>query len=456
MKTLFYCTQCGNESSKWLGQCPACKSWNTYDEAPTAPVASKSKKAPASPLGAVARGERARPQAISSLSTADEIRFSTGMAEFDRVLGGGAVSGSLVLVGGEPGIGKSTLLLQVCQYLCRDKTVLYVSGEESPRQIKLRAARLGVSSDKLLVLAETCLDDVLAEAVSTDILIVDSIQTMHRRDATSTPGSVSQVKDCTLALMALAKQEGVTVFVVGHVNKDGQIAGPKVLEHMVDCVLSFEGDRHLSYRIVRATKNRFGSTNEIGVFDMGAQGLIEVPNPSEMLLAGRPLRTPGCCVACVMEGSRPLLAEIQALVTPTAYGNPRRMAAGIDYNRAVLLMAVLEKRGGLAIASADAYVNVVGGLEIDEPAADLAIVLALASSARDLPVGDSVAAVGEVGLAGELRMVSNLPARLAEVARLGFERCLVPWQGTAALKPIGNMQLTRVKTVRDAIAALGG
>ena len=439
----YFCSECGRESLKWLGQCPACKCWDTYVQAPAPVAAPKGGTAPTS-------GSKARP--VSQLSLADEVRIGTGSGEFDRVLGGGAVLGSLILVGGEPGIGKSTLLLQVCGHLSRHKTVLYVSGEESPRQIKLRASRLGVSSDRLLILAETCLDDILEAAQEADILVVDSIQTMHRRDSNSVCGSVSQVKDCTLALMALAKQRGVTVFVVGHVNKDGQIAGPKVLEHMVDCVLSFEGDRHLSYRIVRAVKNRFGSTNEIGVFDMGSGGLAEVPNPSEMLLAGRPRNAPGCCVACVMEGSRPILAEIQALVTPTAYGTPRRMAAGLDYNRAMLLLAVLEKRGGVKIGNCDAYINVVGGLEINEPAADLPAVLALASSIGDTPVGDTMAAVGEVGLAGELRMVSNLAQRLAEVARLGFEECVIPWQGTAAVKPPEGLTVRRVKSVAAAVA----
>ncbi|MCL2547474.1 MAG: DNA repair protein RadA [Oscillospiraceae bacterium] len=450
---IFFCTQCGNESSKWQGQCPACKAWNTMDEAPTAP-ANKAKKG-TSRVSSHAAGERPKPQKLNEISTADEIRFSTGMDEFDRALGGGAVAGSLVLLGGEPGIGKSTLLLQICHHLCRDKTVLYISGEESLRQLKLRAARLGIDTPNLLVMAETCLDNALEEAMQADILIVDSIQTMQRADSSSAPGSVSQVKDCTLALMAIAKQTGLTVFVVGHVNKDGQIAGPKVLEHMVDCVLSFEGDRHVSHRIVRAVKNRFGPTNEVAVFDMGQQGLVEVPNPSEMLLAGRPLRTPGCCVACVMEGSRPLMAEIQALVTPTPYGTPRRMTAGVDYNRAILLMAVLEKRAGVRIGDCDAYVNVVGGLDIDEPAADLPIVLALASSVRDTTLGDNVAAVGEVGLAGELRMVNNLSMRLNEIARLGFSQCIVPWNGTAALIPPEGLQIVRVKSVAQAVGLLG-
>jgi len=447
----FFCTECGNESSKWQGQCPACKAWNTLTEAPDKPK----KSSRASGIARSGSIKTSPPTTLGDISTADEIRFSTGMEEFDRVLGGGTVAGSLVLLSGEPGIGKSTLLLQICNYLCRDKTVLYISGEESLRQLKLRAARLGVDTPNLLVLAETNLDNVLVHAEQADMLIIDSIQTMQRADATSAPGSVSQVKDCTLELMAVAKQTGLTLFVVGHVNKDGQIAGPKVLEHMVDCVLSFEGDRHVSHRVVRAVKNRFGPTNEVAVLDMVQQGLVEVPNPSEMLLSGRPLRTPGCCVACTMEGSRPLMIEIQALVTPTPYGTPRRMAAGVDYNRAVLLMAVLEKRAGVRIGDCDAYVNVVGGFDIDEPATDLPIVLALASSAKDVPLGDNTAAIGEVGLAGELRMVSNLSARLNEIARLGFTQCIVPWQGTAPLIPPNDLQITRVKSVRQAIELLG-
>jgi len=450
MKTAFFCTECGNEVSKWHGQCPACKTWDSLAESLDAPKTTKSGKKAATPRF----GNRQAPKKLSEISTADEIRFSTGSNEFDRVLGGGAVAGSLVLVGGEPGIGKSTLLLQVCDYLCRDKVVLYSSGEESLRQIKLRAGRLGVSSDNLLLMAETCLDDILEEVSDADILIIDSIQTMQRRDATSAPGSVNQVKDCTMLLMSVAKQTGLTVFVVGHVNKDGQIAGPKVLEHMVDCVLSFEGDRHVSHRIVRATKNRFGATNEVGVFEMNDKGLAEVPNPSEMLLAGRPLRTPGCCVACIMEGSRPLLAEMQALVSRDD-ATARRIAAGVDYNRAVLLMAVLEKRAGIPIGRRDAYVNVVGGLDIDEPAADLPIILALASSALDKPLGDDTTAVGEVGLAGELRMVNSLSIRLNEIARLGFRRCVVPYHGTGNLIPPQGLEVLRAKNVREAISMLG-
>ena len=382
-----------------------------------------------------------------------EPRISTGMGELDRVLGGGAVVGSLVLVGGEPGIGKSTLLLQICGALCEERRVLYISGEESLRQLKLRAARLGVDSERLLVLTETNLENLLAATVQSapDVLIVDSIQTMYDPGQSAAPGSVTQIKSCTMALMRMAKNTGVTVFVVGHVNKEGALAGPKVLEHMVDCVLTFEGERRGQHRILRAEKNRFGSTNEIGVFEMGAEGLAEVPNPSELLLSGRPLGVPGSCVACVMEGSRPVLAEVQALVAPTVYGNPRRMCAGIDYNRASLLLAVLERRGGLIVSNRDTFINVVGGLRVDEPAADLATVLAVASGLLDRPVGEDVAAFGEVGLAGELRSVTGAEQRLGEIGRLGFRRCVLPLRGTQKLTAPEGLELIRVRSIKEAI-----
>lgn len=446
-KTVFFCTSCGNETMKWQGRCPSCGAWNSIVEQTqkAAPVTKTVRSA--SPVA------KRAPKPLNQVEGADEIRFSMGLGELDRVLGGGAVRGSLVLVGGAPGIGKSTLLLQVCSFLCKTLTVLYVSGEESERQLKLRAERLHVASDKLLVLSETDMSDVLqaAEQVNPDILIVDSIQTLYNPDNTSAPGSISQVKDCTLALMQLSKSSGITVFVVGHVNKEGAIAGPKVLEHMVDCVLYFEGDRSASYRLLRAEKNRYGSTNELGVFEMADVGLIEVPNPSEMLLAGRPLNTPGTCVACTMEGSRPVLAEVQALVTQTTFNVPRRTTDGFDYNRANLLLAVMEKRGGMNLGSCDAYINVIGGLRLDEPAADLPIVIAVASSFRDTPVDDSLTAVGEVGLTGEIRAVSNLPQRLNEIARLGFTKCIIPRQGTEHMTAPGGMQLLRVRNIREAI-----
>ena len=451
-KTMFYCTECGNELPKWAGQCPACKAWNTIVEQPA-----ETKRKSAAAVATV--GERRgsiKPRLMDEVETTRELRFQTGMNELDRVLGGGAVQGSLVLVGGAPGIGKSTLMLQICQNLCKFAKVLYVSGEESERQIKLRAERLGVRGQELYLLAETNLDDVVeaVTALQPDVLIVDSIQTMYNGELSAAPGSIGQVKDCTMALMNLAKGRGVTVFVIGHVNKEGSIAGPKVLEHMVDCVLYFEGEQQNSYRILRAAKNRFGATNEIGVFEMGDAGLTEVPNPSEMLLAGRPQDTPGTCVTCVMEGVRPVLAEVQALLAPTSFNVPRRTCNGFDFNRANLLLAVLEKRGGLMVSSCDAYINVIGGLNLDEPAADLAMVVALASSFRDRPVPGDLAAIGEVGLTGELRSVNALGQRLSEVHRLGFTKCLVPQRTGAKLEVPDGLQLIRVRNIREALAFL--
>ncbi len=455
VKTVFYCTQCGNETPKWQGQCSACGAWNTIVEQPSAP---KGKKAAASMRMAGISGISLRkPKLVSEMTIDEEIRFGTGLDELDRVLGGGAVKGSLVLIGGAPGIGKSTLMLQICDQLCRFAKVLYVSGEESERQLKLRAERLGVGAMGLYLFAENNLEEILSavEETQPDILIVDSIQTMYNGDQSSSPGSISQVKDCTMALMQMAKGKGTTVFVIGHVNKEGSLAGPKVLEHMVDCVLYFEGDRHMSYRILRAAKNRFGATNEIGVFEMNDTGLRGVPNPSQMLLEGRLTEEPGTCVACVMEGARPVLAEVQALLTPTSFGNPRRSTNGFDYNRAMLLMAVLEKRGGLGVNTCDAYLNVIGGLYLDEPGADLAAVLALASSFRDKPVPADLVAIGEVGLTGELRSVSALSQRLSEVRRLGFTKCLVPKnQGKQEIKPPEGLQLIPVKNIREALAVL--
>jgi len=454
VKTLFYCTECGNETPKWQGRCSACGAWNTIVEQP---AQGKTKGRTGVSRSVVGEISLRRPKLVSEMEIDQEIRFTTGLAELDRVLGGGAVKGSLVLIGGAPGIGKSTLMLQICDQLCRFAKVLYVSGEESERQLKLRAERLGVGQMGLYLFAENSLDAVISavEETQPDILIVDSIQTMYNGEQTSSPGSISQVKDCTMALMQMAKSRGTTVFVIGHVNKEGSLAGPKVLEHMVDCVLYFEGDRHMSYRILRAAKNRYGATNEIGVFEMDDTGLTEVPNPSRMLLEGRLTEEPGTCVACVMEGARPVLAEVQALLTPTAFGNPRRSTNGFDYNRAMLLMAVLEKRGGLAVNTCDAYLNVIGGLYLDEPGADLAAILALASSFRDKPVPADLVAIGEVGLTGELRSVNALSQRLAEVRRLGFTKCLVPKNmGKKDITPPEGLQLIPVKNIREALAVL--
>ena len=445
-KTVFYCTSCGNEFPKWQGRCPACGEWNTMEEHVEKPTVAG--RVASAPVGVVRSAKK-----LLDVDTDTETRFSTGMGELDRVLGGGAVAGSLVLVGGAPGIGKSTLLLQICNSLCSGRKVLYVSGEESEKQLKLRAQRIGVLPDQLFILSETRLSDIMgaAETVKPDVLIIDSIQTLYNENNESTPGSISQVKDCTMAMMQLSKADGITVFVVGHINKDGAIAGPKVLEHMVDCVLYFEGDPNSSYRLLRAAKNRFGSTNEIGVFEMADNGLREVPNPSQMLLEGRPEGAPGTCVACVMEGTRPVLAEVQALVTKTSFNVPKRTADGFDYNRAALLLAVAEKRAGMKLSVFDAYINVIGGLRLDEPGADLPVVLAVASSYREKPLPDDLVAIGEVGLTGEIRSVSHTNQRLAEVARLGFKKCIIPKKTAEKLEIPSGLEVYQVRNLREAI-----
>jgi len=442
-KTIYCCSECGAETSNWAGKCPSCGAWNSLVEVKFDSASSGKSGRP--------RLERSRPKKITELDMTEEMRISTGISELDRVLGGGAVCGSLVLVGGAPGIGKSTLLLQMCANL-ENRKILYVTGEESERQLKLRAVRLGLEGKNILVLAETDLDAIL-ECINIqepEIVIIDSIQTIAGGDVASAPGSVSQIRDCTMQIMRLTKEKGLTVFVVGHITKEGSIAGPKILEHMVDCVLYFEGERNTSFRILRAAKNRFGSTNEIGVFEMDDKGLKCVENPSEMLLSGRPENSPGTCVACVIEGSRPLLAEVQALVTPSTY-NAARRSNGVDYNRAAMLLAVIEKRGGLPVTTCDAYINVIGGLTLDEPAADLATALAIASSYIDRPLGTDLAAIGEIGLSGEIRSVSMINQRLSEIARLGFRRCVIPAHVRDEIKKPAGLELIPVKTIREAI-----
>jgi DNA repair protein RadA/Sms len=454
-KTAYFCTECGNETPKWQGKCAACGSWNTIVEQP---ADIKPRSGSASSASGAASQNRSRPKHLNELDGTLELRFSTGLKELDRVLGGGAVTGSLVLVGGAPGIGKSTLLLQICGYLGSRHKILYVTGEESERQLKMRAERLKVKNGEFYVHAETDLGEILsaAESLSPDIMIIDSIQTLYDPEMNSSPGSVGQVKECTMALLQLAKGKGITVFLIGHVNKEGAIAGPKVLEHMVDCVLYFEGEQSMSYRILRAAKNRFGSTNEIGVFEMRETGLYEVSNPSELLLSGRPSGTPGTCVTCVMEGTRPVLAEVQALIATSVYNVPRRNSNGIDYNRAMMLLAVLEKRSGLRISGCDAYINVIGGLTLDEPSADLAAILALASSYKDQAIGDELVAIGEVGLTGELRPATQMGLRLSEAKRLGFKTCLIPKNAPGKIMVPDGLRLITARTISEAIGlALG-
>ena len=447
-KTVFFCSECGSESPRWSGRCTVCGAWNSMVEQAAERPSKNSKMSSVKAPVKVSR--------ITDMQADEEIRFSTGMGELDRVLGGGAVKGSLVLVGGAPGSGISPLMLQICQLLGKFAKVLYVSGEESTRQLKLRAERLRVDSENLFVLSETRLGDVLecVQQEQPDILIVDSIQTLYNEELVAPAGGVGQVKDCTMALMQLAKAQGITVFVIGHVNKEGSIAGPKVLEHMVDCVLYFEGDRHMTYRILRAAKNRFGATNEIGVFEMLDAGLREVENPSEMMLYGRPADASGTCVTCVMEGARPVLAEVQALLAPWAGARPMRSSNGFVYNRASMLLAVLEKRGSLKVSQCDAYLNIIGGLTLDEPAADLAAVVAIASSYLDKPVPSTMAAIGEVGLSGEIRSITHMEQRLSEVKRLGFTQCMVPAHKVKDLKAPVGLELLPVANISRALQLL--
>ena len=446
-KTVFFCQNCGYESVKWMGQCPGCQQWNTFVEESVREASSGNKQ------------QRSRKQAVSlaEIQTEKEERTATGIGELDRVLGGGIVGGSLVLVGGDPGIGKSTLLLQVCRLLSlAGKKVLYISGEESLRQIKLRAQRLGSFNDNLLLLCETNLTDIREEAQKQkpEIMVIDSIQTMYNEDVSSAPGSVSQVRESTGMLLQIAKGMGISVFIVGHVTKDGSVAGPRVLEHMVDTVLYFEGDRHASYRILRSVKNRFGSTNEIGVFEMRGDGLAEVRNPSEFMLSGKPQGASGSIVACSMEGTRPILIEVQALVCRSSFGIPRRTAAGTDFNRVNLLMAVLEKRGRMNLSECDAYVNIAGGIKMTEPAIDLAILLAIASSYRDIVIPDRVVAFGEVGLSGEVRAVSMAQQRVREAKKLGFETVILPRVCENTVGKAEGVELVFVSTIAEAVEAI--
>ena len=456
LKTIYVCSNCGESSPRWMGRCPSCGAWNTMVEDVVVPEPKAS-----------ARSASARPSGVTSITarrlsevstTEEKSRIVTGLSELDRVLGGGVVLGSVVLLGGEPGAGKSTLLLQLCGAISDRCQVLYITGEESVRQIKLRADRLQVPQQNIHLAAETDIDDIcgLIEQTKPDLVVIDSIQTMHCNDVSSSAGSVSQVKECSARLLTVAKSCEIPTFIVGHVNKDGAIAGPKVMEHIVDTVLYFEGDKTLPYRVLRAVKNRYGSTNEIGMFDMTGHGLTEIENPSQVLLEGRPLGTSGNCVACTMEGTRPILSEVQALVTKSSFNVPRRTASGFDFNRANLLVAVLEKRAGYFFGSLDVYLNIVGGLELDETACDLAVCLAMVSSMLDKPIDDKTVAIGEVGLGGEVRNVTFLELRLREAQRIGFTKAIVPRHSLKQLDPkeFSDIELVGVSYLRDAIQAI--
>ena len=449
-KSIFFCQNCGHEEAKWLGQCPACKEWNTFVEERIDSGITKGTTVAARAV------HEAKVVPLTEVTADDDTRSETGIKELDRVLGGGIVPGSLVLVGGDPGIGKSTLLLQVCQRMAQMKKILYISGEESQAQIKLRANRMGNFTSGLLLLCETNLGIIrsVIEKERPELVVIDSIQTMYSEDVTSAPGSVSQVRESTNVFMQLAKGLCIPIFIVGHVTKEGTVAGPRVLEHMVDTVLYFEGDRHASYRILRAVKNRFGSTNEIGVFEMRQSGLVEVENPSEYMLSGKPENASGSVVACSMEGTRPILLEIQALVCRTNFGMPRRTAAGTDYNRVNLLMAVLEKRLGMSLGNCDAYVNIAGGIKMNEPALDLGIVMALVSSYRNRPIDEKTIVFGEVGLSGEVRAVNMPEQRVAEAKKLGFETCILPEISLKMVKEIQGIRLVGVKTVNEAVGII--
>lgn len=446
-KTLFVCNNCGYETAKWFGKCPSCNEWDTMEEQvvvnePTKASRNRLSSAPGKALP------------LSKIDSSNEIRYNTGIGEFNRVLGGGLVKGSLVLICGDPGIGKSTILLQICQLLNKDLSILYVSGEESAYQIKMRAQRLAVSSDKLSIMCETDAE-IISEYIKSekpDVVMIDSIQTMSINDVSSTAGSLTQVRECTNLFMRTAKNFDIPIILVGHVNKDGNIAGPKALEHIVDTVLYFEGERNLTYRILRTTKNRFGSTNEIGVFEMTSKGLNEIESPSLAMISGRPVNVSGTCVTCLIEGSRPILAEVQGLATASGFGNPRRMAAGFDYNRMAMLIAILEKRSGYFLGNMDCFVNIVGGLKADEPACDLAVALSLISSFKDSVIDSSTIVFGEIGLAGEIRTVTNCEQRIRECQRLGFKRCIVPRQNLSTLSKSNftDIEIIGVRNIREA------
>ena len=448
LKTLFVCSSCGYSSPKWSGQCPGCREWNTMNEE----IETKNSSSISASPGKNRTFSNVSP--VSDISTSDELRYNTGIGELDRVLGGGLVKGSVVLLSGDPGIGKSTLLMQACGTFSNDKTVLYVSGEESAKQLKLRAERLGVNSDQLLIMTETDVETVseYIKSQKPQVVMIDSIQTMNHAEIQSSPGSVTQVRECTNLLLRTGKSLDIPIIIVGHVNKDGAIAGPKVMEHIVDAVLYFEGERNYAYRILRAVKNRFGSTNEIGVFEMNDIGLSEVENPSAALLSERNTNVSGNCISCVMEGSRPILAEVQSLVCTSGFGNARRMSTGFDFNRLNLILAVLEKRFGYRFSTMDTYLNIVGGLHLDEPAADLSVALALVSGITDKPVPDNVVAIGEIGLSGEVRSVSRISARISEAARLGFDKCIVPRSCLKQLKVKTDIEVIGVRNLHEAIA----
>lgn len=452
-KTVYVCSQCGYESPKWYGKCPSCGEWDTLNEEQiiVQPAAKTPKNALRSFSGAFK---------LSQIDSSTELRYDTGVGELNRVLGGGLVKGSLVLLCGDPGIGKSTLLLQICEKLANKMSVLYVSGEESAYQLKMRAKRLGVSPEKLLIMTETDAESVCEyiRAEKPDVVMIDSVQTMSISEVSSTAGSVTQVRECTNLFMRTAKNNDVSIILVGHVNKDGNIAGPKVLEHIVDTVLYFEGERNLSYRILRAAKNRFGSTNEIGVFEMTGKGLVEIESPSLAMISGRPINVSGTCVTCLIEGSRPILAEIQGLATASGFGNPRRMATGFDYNRMAMLIAILEKRAGYFFGNMDCYINIVGGLRADEPACDLAVALSLVSSLKDSVIDSATIAFGEIGLAGEIRTVTNCEQRIRECARLGFKRCIIPSQNIKKLDKscFSDIEVIGVRNIREAFEVAAG